>query len=556
MILRTCISVILLVCLASMAHAQSTAPATQPASIVPFANGDFETDDGNGWFADWPHPAGATRETEGGNHFLRLKLLRTTQFLSLNRSVAVRPTDKAYRLTVRARYEDMHYGKEMWWDGRILLTFKDVNGNKVGGAPAPHWNKGSKDWRGYTYDFLVPDGAVKLDIIPSLIRVPHGTLDLDDLSLETIDPAPVIAKDEEAKTKAAEKAAAQIAGVKATVPVAPADKLPAMLHARGNQLLNASGQPVLLQGVCIPSLEWTESGENMVAKAQAAITDWHANCIRLPVTDKFWFGHGPYRHDGGAQYQQIIDDVVNLCAANGVYVVIDLHGFTAPKESDATFWASAARKYRDHPAVIYELFNEPHDISWEIWRDGGEVTPPREFADAPPEDQVQPKPYKSVGMQKLLDTVRDTDAKNLVIAGGIEWGYDLSGVVNQFALTEHGGNGIMYSSHLYPWKKDWQKNLLDAAAKYPIFVGEVGCPPDYTDYKFVAEADRLPLADWAQDVLGLVQKNKLNWTAWSFHDQAGPCLLLDTKTFTPTPYWGVLVKDALAGKQFEMKKLR
>jgi endoglucanase len=26
--------------------------------------------------------------------------------------------------------------------------------------------------------------------------------------------------------------------------------------------------------------------------------------------------------------------------------------------------------------------------------------------------------------------------------------------------------------------------------------------------------------------------------------------------YTPTPYWGAFVKDALSGKQFELKKMR
>ncbi len=53
----------------------------------------------------------------------------------------------------------------------------------------------------------------------------------------------------------------------------------------------------------------------------------------------------------------------------------------------------------------------------------------------------------------------------------------------------------------------------------------------------------------------MIQKYKLNWTDWSFHPQALPCLLADGK-YTPTPYWGVLAKDALAGKVFELKRLR
>ncbi len=61
--------------------------------------------------------------------------------------------------------------------------------------------------------------------------------------------------------------------------------------------------------------------------------------------------------------------------------------------------------------------------------------------------------------------------------------------------------------------------------------------------------------DWANDMLGLIQKYKLNWTGFSFHPRCGPCVILDWN-YTPTPYWGTYVKDALAGKQFDLKRLR
>jgi endoglucanase len=141
----------------------------------------------------------------------------------------------------------------------------------------------------------------------------------------------------------------------------------------------------------------------------------------------------------------------------------------------------------------------------------------------------------------------------------LDWGYDLSGVAKDFALHDQaGGNGIMYSSHIYPWKKDWQINTLDAAAKYPIFVGEVGTPPDWSGFKFIPENERyedLSKGEWAPDMIGLIQKYKLNWTGFSFHPKCGPCAILDWN-YTPTPYWGQFVKDALAGKQFHVKRMR
>jgi len=55
--------------------------------------------------------------------------------------------------------------------------------------------------------------------------------------------------------------------------------------------------------------------------------------------------------------------------------------------------------------------NEPHDVSWDVWLSGGVITnkPNRRRSDPP-------RTYDSVGMQKILDTVRATGAKNLVIA--------------------------------------------------------------------------------------------------------------------------------------------
>jgi hypothetical protein len=450
----------------------------------------------------------------------------------------------------------MYYGHEIWWDGRILLEFRDKAGNRLSPSPSsPHWNKHSKDWATYTSDFLVPEGAATLEITPALIRVQSGTLDLDDITLEPIPPEPVLEQQKAAAVKRDAEAAKQLAQVKAKVPVAPAEKLPPPLKVSGNHLETPWGKPVWLQGVAIPSLEWCEGGEHILASVEVAINDWKANCIRLPVTPKFWFGKGPYRHDGGAQYRQIVADAVNLCAAHGVYLVLDLHGFCAPTEADVAFWKDAAERYKNHPAVLFELFNEPYDTTWHVWRNGGLVQPPKQFADAPPEDQAQPPAYPAVGMQRLADTVRDTGAKNVLIAGGLDWGYDLSGVVKGYALVDRGGNGIMYSSHLYPWKKDWQAMTLDAAARYPIFVGEVGTPSDYGKCSFIPPEQRYPLEGWGEDVLGLIQKYQLNWTAWSFHAKAMPCLLSDDK-YTPTPFWGVLAKDALSGKPFEMKKMR
>ena len=34
------------------------------------------------------------------------------------------------------------------------------------------------------------------------------------------------------------------------------------------------------------------------------------------------------------------------------------------------FWRSVAARFRDDSGVVFDLYNEPHDISWGCWRDG------------------------------------------------------------------------------------------------------------------------------------------------------------------------------------------
>jgi hypothetical protein len=43
-------------------------------------------------------------------------------------------------------------------------------------------------------DFLVPEGAVKIEIMPALFQVKSGVIDYDEFILEPIDAAPIVEK--------------------------------------------------------------------------------------------------------------------------------------------------------------------------------------------------------------------------------------------------------------------------------------------------------------------------------------------------------------------------
>src|SRR5690606_551085 len=247
---------------------------------------------------------------------------------------------------------------------------------QLGEAPKPPVFRSTTvgGWFERKVDFLVPEGAATLEIVPTLTRVRAGTLDLDDFQLVIADPEPIRAM----AAKKARELALRNSLEKPKVAVPSAEQLPPMLHVEGNQIKTADGKAIWLQGLAVPSLEWTPAGENVLRSVQVGLEDWGANCIRLAVKESYW--NGEDQADGGAAYKKIIDDDVNLCALHGAYLVIDLHRYRAPEQVHADFWKEVAEKYKNHPAVLFDLLNEPHDITWEIWRDGGPVKDQKKVA--------------------------------------------------------------------------------------------------------------------------------------------------------------------------------
>jgi endoglucanase len=516
------------------------------------ANGDFETG-ADGEADHWLLSDGASIQSEDGNRFLRLEA-RPDKMLTVYRVLPLDNQHKALALRFRVRTHDLKPGKENWHDGRIVIDFKDQANKKINGGPGhPNFKGSSEGWVEKRIAFLVPPGAAKLEIMPAMFRVSNGMMDLDDLTLQAVDPQPILETQSLAAARKAEQEQQRAARVKPQVAPVPQDKLPPPLHVSGNQIVRGDGERVWLQGVSIPSMEWSAGGENVLQSVEEAIRNWNANVIRLPVKEDFWAGKGQWQNDGGAFYRQLVEDVINLASAHGSYVVIDLHRFHAPRQVHADFWHDVATRYRDHPAVLFELFNEPHGISWDVWKEGGLVTAQQRQSDVLAENKQKADSFESIGMQALVNAVRGSDAKNIVIVGGLDWSYDLSGILAGYALDDRGGNGIVYSAHVYPWKSDWQGKFMAVAEKHPIFIGECGAPPERLDF-IPPERHEAP-STWVPDFLGLVQQHRYHWTGWSFHPKAAPMMLQDW-TYAPTPYWGAPAKAALHGQSFQLIRQR
>ena len=328
---------------------------------------------------------------------------------------------------------------------------------------------------------------------------------------------------------------------------------PPSLHVKGNQLRDAKGRTVRLQGVNIPSLDWSNTGEHLAKSLRVAIKDWKAKLIRVPLSQDRWFGKagGTPPGDDGTAYRTVVDGLVRQIATSNAYVLLDLHWsnggrwgqnigqHSMPDDNSVLFWKDIASRYANNSAVLFDLYNEPHDVSWDVWQQGGDID--EKNVDSARGLHLQ---YHSPGMQVLLETVRATGAKNVVVAGGLDWGYDLSGIMKGYALRDRHGNGILYGTHIYPWKKGWDTHVTPAIAKYAVFVGEVGTKPWKNGDP---PHENVYTPTWAHEVIAYINKYQLSWTAWSFHPSASPCLIEDWN-YKPTHYWGIYVKAALAGK--------
>ena len=100
---------------------------------------------------------------------------------------------------------------------------------------------------------------------------------------------------------------------------------------------------------------------------------------------------------------------VSYTHLQGCYIILDLHWsdcnawgrnigqHSMPDLYSLTFWNDCATAYANNPAVIFDLYNEPHDVPWDVWLKGGNIT------DKPNGRGQVAQNYQCVGMQAVLD---------------------------------------------------------------------------------------------------------------------------------------------------------
>jgi hypothetical protein len=194
------------------------------------------------------------------------------------------------------------------------------------------------------------------------------------------------------------------------------------LHTSGAGIYDANNIKVTLRGLAREYLNFypTLSDKAFLSDSDigAMHNVWDVNVVRVFLGQQFW-NQGECSYS--AQYASTVDQVVRSITSRGMVALIDLHWntrmpcFSARQQDMAdypgsvTFWSSVASRYKSNPLVAFQLYNEPHDISWNTWRNGGLVIDP-DLA------------WQAAGMQQMYDAVRATGANNLVFVTGGDWG--------------------------------------------------------------------------------------------------------------------------------------
>jgi endoglucanase len=184
---------------------------------------------------------------------------------------------------------------------------------------------------------------------------------------------------------------------------------------------------------------------------------------------------------------------VNRAIERGMYVIIDWHDHRASEHQAAAidFFTRMAAAYGSSPNVIFEIWNEPLNVSW---------------------------PVVKAYAESVIAAIRDAGAANLVLVGTPNWSQDVDAAA---ASPLSGVTDVAYVLHFYAathgqWLRDKAQQAL--AAHLPLFVSEWGTC-EATGNGAVSKAETKA---W----LEFLAQNQISWANWALNDKDETCSAL------------------------------
>ena len=280
------------------------------------------------------------------------------------------------------------------------------------------------------------------------------------------------------------------------------------LHTDANMIKDPAGNVVVLRGIDTIDLGEVELNRGGAIALIDRITDktntegnspgWYPRVIRLAVypSQESDF-HSPFTFTPGSDtyYNTLLRPVIDYCKTKDLYVIIDWH-FVGDNTYDrvtetSTFWAYMAPRFANDSHVLFELFQEPGNITgssdadkWLTCRND---------------------------MQTWINIVRTYAPNNLILVSGPSWS-QIIGPAATYPLT---GDNIVMVSHIYPghWlggSQSWYTGQVNTClTRYPVFMSEWGfrASSSYSNLQGT-------ISNYGQPISDFREARKISGSAW------------------------------------------
>ncbi|MDT0687168.1 glycoside hydrolase family 5 protein [Autumnicola psychrophila] len=252
------------------------------------------------------------------------------------------------------------------------------------------------------------------------------------------------------------------------------------LSIQGKNLVDKNGENIQLRGMSLFWSQWEPEFYNFETVKNLK-EGWNVNVIRAAMAVE----HNGYLQNPEREKQKVYR-VIDAAIELGIYVIVDWHDHHAEDHTEAskTFFKELAMKYGDQPNLLYEIYNEPLEVSW---------------------SNVL-KPYH----ETIISEIREQDSDNIIICGTPRW----SQRVDLAAEDPIEKSNIAYTLHYYAatHKEELRAIARKALDKdLPLFITEFGTT--------LANGDDQIDADESHEWWDFAEENNISWCNWSIADK-------------------------------------
>ena len=247
-----------------------------------------------------------------------------------------------------------------------------------------------------------------------------------------------------------------------------------LLQVNGNRIVDKDNEPVCFAG---NSFFWSNDkwGGERFYKSEVVSwlkLDWKTTIVRaaMGVEDP-----GGYLDNNVSNKNRVIT-IVDAAIDEGLYVIIDWHSHHAENNTNEaeSFFEEMADLYGEYDNVIYEIYNEPLDVSW----------------------SATIKPYAD----SVISAIRAIDPDNLIVVGTPEWSQRVD-LAAADPITNH--SNIAYTLHFYTiYHQQWLRDRASAALDDGI---------------------ALFITEWGSIGYSQVDSEANEWMTWCFENKISHC---------------------------------